>query len=56
MTSGFGAWGGEGRCYKFWMAFRTCKSMPSGKAHTLAPLACRPFREDYVECLHHKKE
>lgn len=24
MSSGFGAFGGEGRCYKFWLAFREC--------------------------------
>ena len=50
MSSGFGAFGGEGRCYKFWMSFKECMNEASAKE------LCRPAREDYFECLHHKKE
>ena len=102
MSSGFGAFGGEGRCYKFWMSFKECMAetddkmlcapvrraasvarsgrpgpaaLPRGRPRRLSPFAFRPspfaFRlsrarrprrpraqakEDYIECLHHKKE
>ena len=50
MSSGFGARGGVGRCYPFWTDFTTCMS----RAET--PSVCKEKREDYIECLHHKKE
>eukprot|EP00518_Triparma_eleuthera_P001100 CAMPEP_0182453220 /NCGR_PEP_ID=MMETSP1319-20130603/376_1 /TAXON_ID=172717 /ORGANISM="Bolidomonas pacifica, Strain RCC208" /LENGTH=73 /DNA_ID=CAMNT_0024651123 /DNA_START=253 /DNA_END=474 /DNA_ORIENTATION=+ len=50
MSSGFGALGGVGRCYEFWLSFEAC-------ATTTSPAkACFPQRDDYLECLHHKKE
>ncbi|KAJ8601393.1 hypothetical protein CTAYLR_005002 [Chrysophaeum taylorii] len=50
MSSGFGAFGGVGRCYKFWIEFKKC--MNEAPAREL----CIPAKEDYMECLHHKKE
>ena len=50
MSSGFGAFGGEGRCYKFWMSFKECMAETDDK------MLCAPAKEDYIECLHHKKE
>ncbi|GMH64450.1 hypothetical protein TrLO_g8302 [Triparma laevis f. longispina] len=50
MSSGFGARGGVGRCYDFWLSFESC-------AKTSSPASlCFPQRDDYLECLHHKKE
>ena len=49
-ASGFGVNGSVGRCHAFWMEFRKCMS----EADT--PRTCFPLREDYLECLHHRKE
>ncbi|KAL4440062.1 hypothetical protein ABPG75_003063 [Micractinium tetrahymenae] len=50
MASGFGIHGGPGRCYPIWMDFSECMS----KAED--PKSCKDFRDDYLECLHHRKE
>eukprot|EP00887_Chlorella_sp_A99_P000514 scaffold17.g514.t1 len=50
MASGFGVSGGPGRCYPIWMDFSKCM------AETDDPKACADFRDDYLECLHHRKE
>eukprot|EP00634_Sargassococcus_sp_CCMP2135_P016198 CAMPEP_0198656508 /NCGR_PEP_ID=MMETSP1467-20131203/9929_1 /TAXON_ID=1462469 /ORGANISM="unid. sp., Strain CCMP2135" /LENGTH=76 /DNA_ID=CAMNT_0044392551 /DNA_START=50 /DNA_END=280 /DNA_ORIENTATION=+ len=50
MASGFGAFGGIGRCYPFWMSFKECMRENDEK------LVCKPHQEDYMECLHHNKE
>mmetsp|Transcript_11869 Transcript_11869/g.15531 ORF Transcript_11869/g.15531 Transcript_11869/m.15531 type:complete len:80 (-) Transcript_11869:178-417(-) len=50
MASGWGVKGSVGRCYPFWTAFTECLE----KAETRT--ACLDFRDDYLECLHHKKE
>ena len=50
MASGFGTQGKTGRCYAFWMEFSKCMS------EAAVPKDCRPARENYFECLHHKKE
>eukprot|EP00873_Tetraselmis_striata_P034514 jgi/Tetstr1/454778/TSEL_041661.t1 len=50
MASGFGLHGQTGRCYPFWMDFSKCME------ETDNPAACRMLREDYMECLHHRKE
>jgi len=50
MASGFGVKGTQGRCYAFWMDFSKCMS------ETAHPHACFALREDYFECLHHRKE
>ncbi len=50
MASGFGARGGQGRCFPIWVDFQKCI------AETDEPNLCKDFRDDYTECLHHKKE
>ena len=37
-------------CYPIWMDFSECMSK------TEDPKACKDFRDDYLECLHHRKE
>jgi NADH dehydrogenase (ubiquinone) Fe-S protein 5 len=49
MASGYSIRGGEGRCYSFWLAFKRC--MLESPDTSL----CTAFREDYEECLHHRK-
>ena len=50
MASGFGTRGGVGRCYTFWTDFSRCL------ASAETPKECKLARDDYFECLHHKKE
>lgn len=50
MSSGFGAFGGTGRCYPIWRDLVHCV-----KAHAVVA-ECIEFRDDYLECLHHSKE
>ena len=50
MASGFGARGRNGRCYSFWKDFQNCLSNAD------SPKNCADLRDDYSECLHHKKE
>eukprot|EP00192_Tetraselmis_astigmatica_P023475 CAMPEP_0117668854 /NCGR_PEP_ID=MMETSP0804-20121206/11789_1 /TAXON_ID=1074897 /ORGANISM="Tetraselmis astigmatica, Strain CCMP880" /LENGTH=74 /DNA_ID=CAMNT_0005476809 /DNA_START=116 /DNA_END=340 /DNA_ORIENTATION=+ len=50
MASGFGLHGNTGRCYPFWMDFSACME------ETDNPLKCNLLKEDYLECLHHRKE
>ena len=52
MSSGYGLRGGIGRCYPFFADYKEClqKEISSNGA------LCMPLREDYFECLHHKKE
>ncbi|KAK3235722.1 hypothetical protein CYMTET_54095 [Cymbomonas tetramitiformis] len=51
MASGFGCRGGvQGRCYSTWMDFSECMSTTDN------PKLCAEKREDYFECLHHRKE
>ena len=40
----------QGRCYPFWMEFAKCMS---DAEH---PKMCVNAKDDYMECLHHKKE
>jgi len=50
MSSGFGARGGPGRCHGFFVDFSVCME------NTDNAKDCSLKREDYFECLHHKKE
>lgn len=50
MASGFGITGKKGRCYDVWMDFSDCMS------HCAMPAECTSRRDDYFECLHHRKE
>lgn len=49
MASGFGNNTVLGRCYPIFMEFKECSMTEGGSA-------CHDLREDYLECLHHKKE
>lgn len=53
MASGFGLGGQQGRCYPFWKAYQECLRThePQDALDT-----CPRVREDYYECLHHRKE
>eukprot|EP00558_Chaetoceros_sp_UNC1202_P003673 CAMPEP_0197235130 /NCGR_PEP_ID=MMETSP1429-20130617/2636_1 /TAXON_ID=49237 /ORGANISM="Chaetoceros sp., Strain UNC1202" /LENGTH=78 /DNA_ID=CAMNT_0042693651 /DNA_START=51 /DNA_END=287 /DNA_ORIENTATION=+ len=53
MSSGYGIRGGIGRCYPFFAEFKEClmNDETSEKGEV-----CMPHREDYFECLHHRKE
>eukprot|EP00613_Pedinella_sp_CCMP2098_P002651 CAMPEP_0171623422 /NCGR_PEP_ID=MMETSP0990-20121206/17937_1 /TAXON_ID=483369 /ORGANISM="non described non described, Strain CCMP2098" /LENGTH=73 /DNA_ID=CAMNT_0012189623 /DNA_START=41 /DNA_END=262 /DNA_ORIENTATION=+ len=50
MSSGFGAFGGQGRCYPVWSKFNECMSTTSEVKE------CTVIRNDYIECLHHRRE
>ena len=50
MASGFGITGNASRCYNFWKNWSYCVA-EHGYARK-----CVPFRDDYIECLHHGKE
>ena len=39
-----------GRCYPVWMSFSGCMSEAED------PKDCEMLRNDYLECLHHRKE
>jgi|YelNatPaOPRAMG01_1025707.scaffolds.fasta_scaffold39178_2 NADH dehydrogenase (ubiquinone) Fe-S protein 5 len=49
MASGYSVHGGESRCYSFWLAFKRCMLESSDKS------VCSSYRQDYEECLHHRK-
>mmetsp|Transcript_7129 Transcript_7129/g.23605 ORF Transcript_7129/g.23605 Transcript_7129/m.23605 type:complete len:99 (-) Transcript_7129:240-536(-) len=55
MASGFGTRAPVGRCFPVYREFAECISEKSGSPSEKAA-ACAELREDYVECLHHKKE
>jgi len=42
--------GGPSRCYQIFNNYRSCMN------ERVDPIVCWAFREDYFECLHHKKE
>ena len=50
MASGYGLTGNVGRCYGAFMDFSECVSKAD------VPSDCFKLREDYFECLHHRKE
>lgn len=54
MASGFGAMGGQGRCYEVWKDMVECRTSYA----TTAPEQshCKDLLSDYRECLHHTKE
>lgn len=51
MSSGYGAFGGQGRCFLFWKEYENCLIQARENGND-----CSLFREDYLECLHHRKE
>lgn len=50
MSSGFGIGGKQGRCYGIWQDFSACL------AESDEPKMCKAYRDDYLECLHHRSE
>mmetsp|Transcript_4576 Transcript_4576/g.15003 ORF Transcript_4576/g.15003 Transcript_4576/m.15003 type:complete len:93 (-) Transcript_4576:372-650(-) len=50
MASGFGTRQPVGRCYPVYREFADCVVAKGGTSE------CGELREDYLECLHHKKE
>ncbi|KAG3028118.1 hypothetical protein PC128_g910 [Phytophthora cactorum] len=50
MSSGFGFKGREGRCYRFWKDVEQCSKDTEYSGQ------CGKQVEDYLECLHHRKE
>eukprot|EP00640_Fibrocapsa_japonica_P000335 CAMPEP_0113934514 /NCGR_PEP_ID=MMETSP1339-20121228/1840_1 /TAXON_ID=94617 /ORGANISM="Fibrocapsa japonica" /LENGTH=91 /DNA_ID=CAMNT_0000936357 /DNA_START=52 /DNA_END=327 /DNA_ORIENTATION=+ /assembly_acc=CAM_ASM_000762 len=50
MASGFGLKGNVGRCYPLFRAFTDCAE----KAEKLVD--CLDYRDDYMECLHPRRE
>ncbi|KAF0714625.1 Aste57867_3780 [Aphanomyces stellatus] len=50
MSSGFGFKGTANRCYSFWQDVQKCNK------ESELPGQCAAAVEDYLECLHHKKE
>ncbi|KAF1790654.1 hypothetical protein JG688_00009401 [Phytophthora aleatoria] len=51
MSSGFGFKGREGRCYRFWKDVEQCSQKDTEYSGQ-----CGKQVEDYLECLHHRKE
>jgi len=51
MSSGFGSRGSTGRCYNMWEDFSSCLK---DNKEDISP--CKDYRDDYMECLHHRKE
>mmetsp|Transcript_8950 Transcript_8950/g.19001 ORF Transcript_8950/g.19001 Transcript_8950/m.19001 type:complete len:80 (+) Transcript_8950:76-315(+) len=50
MSSGYSVDGTTGRCYPFWVDFVKCAVNSENKWD------CWEVKEDYLECLHHRKE
>ena len=51
MSSGLGLRGNVSRCYYYFEDFASCM-----KTSDEPIKQCLPLRNDYLECLHHKKE
>ncbi|KAL1503342.1 hypothetical protein AB1Y20_011394 [Prymnesium parvum] len=50
MASGYGSFTPMGRCFPLFREFSNCAGT------SLDREACRDYYDDYIECLHHKKE
>ncbi|KAI9189688.1 hypothetical protein H9P43_001121 [Blastocladiella emersonii ATCC 22665] len=51
MASGFALNGGRSRCFAFFQDLQKCY-LTADEPNTV----CAPFKADYLECLHHRKE
>lgn len=49
MASSYGCRGNVGRCFPYWQEFSKCMADAS------TPSECVDMKEDYMECLHHRK-
>jgi len=56
MASGYGMNGGVSRCFPFWQDLLACYVMNTADGNEQGKWKCIPQRDDYFECLHHKKE
>eukprot|EP01036_Dinobryon_divergens_P031261 gene31261-40630_t len=54
MASGHGVFGTVGRCYSFFHDFEHCMKTQSDPASKKSQ--CVVLRDDYLECLHNRKE
>jgi hypothetical protein len=50
MSSGYGLKTKTGKCYGEYMDVKKCA------VHARDPRICNPIHEDFLECLHNKKE
>jgi len=50
MASGYGYSGGTARCHPYWIEFSKCWASAD------TPSQCSNQADDYIECLHHRKE
>ncbi|TGZ83981.1 hypothetical protein EX30DRAFT_338558 [Ascodesmis nigricans] len=55
MASGYGLHGGVSRCFPFWQDFLSCYVIHTADDKD-ERWRCIPQRDDYYECLYHKKE
>mmetsp|Transcript_44062 Transcript_44062/g.65356 ORF Transcript_44062/g.65356 Transcript_44062/m.65356 type:complete len:82 (-) Transcript_44062:179-424(-) len=53
MASGWGLRGGVSRCYPFFAMYMNCIQESKSEEK---PVECIPYGEDYMECLHSRKE
>ncbi|KFH43264.1 NADH dehydrogenase [ubiquinone] iron-sulfur protein 5-B-like protein [Hapsidospora chrysogenum ATCC 11550] len=56
MASGYGMYGGVGRCFPFWQEVLGCYVANTSGDDPSGKKKCALALEDYYECLHHKKE
>merc|ERR1711964_411638 len=56
MSSGYGQYGGVGRCFPFWQDVLACYVVNTSAEDDSGKKKCAFALEDYYECLHHKKE
>ncbi|BFZ55791.1 hypothetical protein PYCC9005_002832 [Savitreella phatthalungensis] len=50
MASGYGVFGGQGRCFPHWQGFLSCYAGGGEEGE------CKLALDDYMECLHRTKE
>ncbi|KAI5780347.1 hypothetical protein DFH27DRAFT_341077 [Peziza echinospora] len=56
MASGYGLNGGVSRCFPFWQDLLSCYVVNTAGGDSNEKWKCIPQRDDYLECLHHRKE
>ncbi|QDS73876.1 hypothetical protein FKW77_006972 [Venturia effusa] len=56
MASGYGLNGGPSRCFPFWQEVLACYVVNTTGDSAQGAAKCSPVLEDYMECLHHRKE
>ncbi|CAN0119123.1 unnamed protein product [Phaeothamnion confervicola] len=56
MSSGYGVRGSVGRCYHVYSNFMECVVSQGVQRQQTVRAECVDHRDDYLECLHHRKE